>query len=260
MDVKPQLYLKSKRHEDKESDLERSLNALNIQPRTVSILDGSSIATKPQLDCEGFSLLHHPSTVTDFKDKEQIKDIYFPEVSLLLKKILGADLVEFPYSTGAYRSSRPAEGEVGGALMPHIDFSTTGAVETISRLIPNRLEGVRRWGIYQIWRALSPKAPVDMPLAFLDGQSVDLADYIPVDTNSDHVGKYETLVLRYNPGHRWIYFSEMTRDDVVVFKTYDSDAAKNVPIGHTAFTDPSAPADAARRTSHELRAFVGWYD
>jgi hypothetical protein len=119
---------------------------------------------------------------------------------------------------------------------------------------------VRRWGIYQLWRCLSPLAPVDMPLAVLDGRTVKPEDYVYVDANFDnHIGKLETLFLHHNPDHRWTYFSQMVRDDVIVFKAYDTDKDKYFPVAHTSFPNPASPADGRHyRTSYELRAFVAW--
>ncbi len=50
-----------------------------------------------------------------------------------------------------------------------------------------------------------------------------------------------------------------TRDEVVVFKAFDSDAPDALNAAHTAFDDPSAPADAVPRASIEAR-FVAFFD
>ena len=237
-----------------------AMQAMNIQPHRVLIKDGSAAPSTTSLDREGFTLLHHPSEMTDFEDVEQIKRVHFPEIRKLLLELTGADVVEFPYSTGGYRSTAPGSVK-GPAPIPHIDFSTKGATETIARLLPDEMGKVKRWGVYQAWRCLSPEAPVDTPLAVLDGQSVHEHDYVPLDTESaGHVGTYEFIMLHYNPAHRWTYFSEMKRDDVIVFKAFDSDATKNFPVAHTAFVDRSFGSYAKPRMSFELRAFVGWYE
>jgi hypothetical protein len=46
--------------------------------------------------------------------------------------------------------------------------------------------------------------------------------------------------------HRWYYFSDMTPGEVLVFKSFDSDAARAGYVPHCAFLDPNRGAGAAR--------------
>ena len=57
----------------------------------------------------------------------------------------------------------------------------------------------------------------------------------------------------YHPGHRWWYFSNMERDDVLLFKFHDSDHARTWRCPHTAFADNSF-ANARQRASIEVRS------
>jgi hypothetical protein len=59
--------------------------------------------------------------------------------------------------------------------------------------------------------------------------------------------------LSYNPNHRWYYVHQMRPDEMFAFKLYDSDPRRPQWTGHTAFTDPEAPADAPPRQSMEVR-------
>ena len=237
-----------------------AMSSLNIEPRHVQIEDGSSVSTHTDLDREGFILMHHPSKVTDFKDMDQIQGIYYPEIRALMKDLVGAEGVEFPPEAGAYRSTKARANESRAAMVVHLDFTDKGANYCMSQELPDRPKNIRRWAFYKIWRALSPVAPVDVPFAVMDSQSLKRTDIVPVDTQYEHIpGVTESAVLHYNPDHRWMYFSQMKRDDIVVFKTYDSDSSKNFPVAHTAFTDTSAP-DLASRSSFELRTYVCWYE
>lgn len=38
----------------------------------------------------------------------------------------------------------------------------------------------------------------------------------------DDPARPEAFVFRFNPGHRWYYFPDMTRDELLLFKLYDS--------------------------------------
>jgi hypothetical protein len=63
--------------------------------------------------------------------------------------------------------------------------------------------------------------------------------------------------VRFNPAHRWYWLPEMTTDEALLLKVYDS--ARDGPARfspHTAFADPGAPPDAPPRQSIELRALL----
>jgi hypothetical protein len=63
--------------------------------------------------------------------------------------------------------------------------------------------------------------------------------------------------VKYNPNHRWFYFPEMTTEEALLLKCYDSATDGRTRFGpHTAFVDPTTPADAAPRESIEVRTLV----
>ncbi|AUW57100.1 hypothetical protein C1T17_02375 [Sphingobium sp. SCG-1] len=266
MDYKPQIGVRTKLKDGSvESDADRANRDLKIEPRSVSIRDGSSVPTMTDLDREGFIFTHHPSIMehrpdetSDFHNEDKIVQVHFLEVRALLKELTGADVVEFPFTRGSVRSSAPGAPQ-GPAPFPHIDFSEAGAVNTVDRIYPDRPKDVRRWAIIQLWRCLSPDAPVDRPLALLDAQSVKPEDCVRIDVQFDtHVGMNEVFFMKYSPDHRWTYFSEMKLNDLLIFKSYDSDPGRNFPAAHVSFQE-TLP-DAHIRMSYELRAYVGWYE
>jgi hypothetical protein len=67
---------------------------------------------------------------------------------------------------------------------------------------------------------------------------------------------HETTSYVHNPAHRWYYFPDMTRDEVIVFKTHDSDPTRARRVAHTAFTDPTCPPGVTTRASVEMRALA----
>ena len=67
----------------------------------------------------------------------------------------------------------------------------------------------------------------------------------------------ETYSVVFSPEHRWFYVPEMTADEILLLKCFDSETdgrARFAP--HTAFVDPTTPANAAPRESIELRTLV----
>lgn len=61
----------------------------------------------------------------------------------------------------------------------------------------------------------------------------------------------------YHPSMRWWYFSNMDRDDALLFKFHDSDHSITWRCPHTAFHDPSF-TDAKTRESIEVRSVAFW--
>ena len=79
--------------------------------------------------------------------------------------------------------------------------------------------------------------------------------------NVQHVTGKRAEQYRLNPAtadeHRWFYFPQMRKDEVLFFKQYDSDPkARSRFCFHTAFDDPTVPRDAPLRQSIEVRALA----
>ena len=66
----------------------------------------------------------------------------------------------------------------------------------------------------------------------------------------------ETYRVTYNPAHRWFYVPEMQADEAILIKCYDSALDKARFTAHSAFEDPTSPADVLPRESIELRTLV----
>ena len=66
----------------------------------------------------------------------------------------------------------------------------------------------------------------------------------------------ETTTPLYDPAHRWIFYPEMTRDEVLLLKVFDSRRDGRVRCGaHCAFKDPHGDPEAYRE-SIEVRCLV----
>jgi hypothetical protein len=95
-----------------------------------------------------------------------------------------------------------------------------------------------------------------MPLAMCDAASVAPGDLVASDLiYPDRRG--ETYQVRFNTAQRWYWLPQMMTDEALLLKCYDSvrdGRARFSP--HTAFVDPTAPADATPRQSIEIRALL----
>jgi hypothetical protein len=66
-------------------------------------------------------------------------------------------------------------------------------------------------------------------------------------------------VLAYAPAHRWFWFSDMQRDEALIFKTHDSDPGRAHCVPHVAFDHEACPPHAVPRASIEMRALALWF-
>ena len=108
------------------------------------------------------------------------------------------------------------------------------------KYLPDNGRRVSRSAQYNVWRVLTP-APQDVPLAVCDARSLSPGDLIAADAMFDRDGKiafsFEAWLLRHNPNQRWAYFSNMTPDEALIFKTHDTDPGKAHCVPHGAFDD-----------------------
>ena len=123
-------------------------------------------------------------------------------------------------------------------------------------------EEARRIVVLQFWRNLGP-ARMDLPIAFCDARTVTLGDaraFVVRDYAGAGGPDFEALAILApaDPGrHRWYAYPDLGRDDVIAFRTYDTDlvtSGRTYFTPHSAFRDPAVPLGAPARSSIELRA------
>ena len=86
-------------------------------------------------------------------------------------------------------------------------------------------------------------------------------DYVFQDGGKEYIVPQHLLNCRNSSQHRWFYFSKMRKNEVLLFKMFDSDTTKTGrSCFHTAFTDPKAPPNTPCRKSIEIRAFAFFPD
>jgi hypothetical protein len=139
----------------------------------------------------------------------------------------------------------------------HVDHTAKSGPQRVRDLLADEAEELLRGRVQVInlWRPI--RGPLrDAPLAVCDARSVAPEDLVPSDLiYPNRIG--ETYSVTYRPSHRWFYFPEMRADEALLLKCYDSRTdgrARFAP--HTAFTDPTTPADTPPRESIELRTLV----
>jgi hypothetical protein len=230
------------------------------EPHTLPIHDIRPIASSVSLDREGFGLVKQNTAVKDFYDDDEVKAVYYPEVERALKDATGADRV-FIFDHTTRRRIPGAEDNRAGPRQPvarvHVDHTARSGPQRVRDLLADEADELLRGRIQVInlWRPI--RGPLlDSPLAVCDARTVGFDDLVPSDlVYPNRVG--ETYQVIYNPAHQWFYVPEMRADEALLLKCFDSKTdgrARFAP--HSAFTDPTAPPDAPRRESIEVRALV----
>ena len=218
-------------------------------------------------DGVGFLLVHAPSAVNDWTDIEEVATVYYEEARALLQKLLPA--AEVPATRShTYRNEQIKEhywdrgvqyGPCAAAV--HNDYADSigedGATATRKFTQIQGMPTDRRVLGINIWRSVSPDPLARFPLAVCDRTSIARED---LEYNLNPNAKPRPFNAHYckpNNAQRWNYYSAMTRDEALVFTTYDSHPADGevfCPTLHTAVAIPGSEG-LQERESVEVRFF-----
>jgi len=154
----------------------------------------------------------------------------------------------------------------------HTDFTGSKSAEKFYRAagIP---EGVKvRYVLVNAWRNISETDPVyNNSLAVLDSTSVTEKEMVRVNeqlkhgarcqfrdgmTTNDCAEQYRLTAERAGE-HHWFYYPHMRKDEVLLFKQFDSDPSCSSRFTfHSSFSDPDVKANLPQRESVEVRAMA----
>ena len=238
------------------------MSNVQVEGRPTTVHDLRPAASELALDEVGFQLLTHRSAVTNFRDEDEIRRVYYPESIDFLKRVTGAAEVRVFDHTLRRRVPGKDDRSTGVPRQPanlvHVDQTAASGAARLRVAYPDEADALlrRRVAIVNLWRPITSPA-LDAPLAVCDARSVTPKDLVASElVYRDRRG--ETYNLVYDPGQRWFYAPEMRTDEVLLLKGFDSrdDGAVSRFAPHTAFTDPTAPQNAPPRESIELRTFL----
>ena len=242
---------------------------LHYDPHVMEIRDGRSFRQTPSLDREGLALVDHRTRMKNFRDPDEVRAIYLPEVEQLVRDLTGATSVVMLPGGGfvryAERSAHFGTGQnTQPARFPHIDWTPKTApgliLDSPFGVAAASLKPGQRLVGYNIWRVIS-EPPQDVPLAVCDARSIAREDLMAADGVYDFGDpstwwESEAFLLKHNPGHRWVYFRDMRPDEALVFRAYDNEPGWRAGVPHSAFDAPDCPLDAPGRMSIEARAYA----
>ena len=232
------------------------------------VMDEPADSTARLANGAGFLLVHAPSRVTDWTNIEEVATVYYEESRVLLQKLLPTAVVP-PTRSHTYRNEQIKDhywdqgvqyGPCAAAV--HNDYAdfvsddrrtvTRTFAETQGMRTDRRVLGIN------IWRSVSPEPLARFPLAVCDRTSIDRDD-LDYDLNPNALPKpFNAHYCKPNDAQRWHFYSAMTRDEALVFTTYDSHPADGevfCPTLHTAVRIPGSEG-LQERVSVEVRFFA----
>jgi hypothetical protein len=228
----------------------------------VAVADARSLSEPPTLDREGFALEKHQTRVSDFYDSAAVEQIYYAEISALLKGATGA--AEVHVFDHTLRVEDEAKRRAHGTRLPvpvvHNDYTERSALQRVRDVLaPETAERLLagRFAMVNVWRSLGVSSE-RFPLAAADGRSVLASDYVAVDlVYPDRTG--EIYYSAHSNGQRWFYFSRMQPNEAMLLKCFDSASdGRTRYTSHTGFANPHAPVDTPPRESIEVRTLLSF--
>lgn len=225
--------------------------------RNVEVNNARAHSGSFKLHEHGFEVAEHQLQKKDFDNHAWIQSTLYPSIESLIKQASGASHVfifDHTIRRGLANSLRKPAQHV------HVDYThNTGPERAVQMIDASELAQLKGKRFIQVnfWRSVD--GPIEqLPLAFLDSQSLDEDDLVAAEIafkDTKHVG--EIYALKHNAEQRWYYYPHMQDNEALLIKGYDTDAdAVSRFTPHSAFTDPTSKADAAPRQSIEVRTFA----
>ena len=234
-------------------------NNMRLKRCDIAVNDGRPAKGAFSLEREGFCLVDHHSAVSDFEDREEIVRVQKEELEQLVKNVTGAAAtccvgIQVRHAESSPRATRHFNSMP--ARFVHGDFYGESGHHVMELAWPDvDMSNYSRFAIFNAWRVITPP-PQDVPLAVCDVRNVTREDSEEITAVLEEVdGEPFTFTMagiRHRPEHQWYYFSQMTPDEVLIFKTFDTDSL-GIGVPHTAFDDPTCGDKGVPRGSIEAR-------
>jgi len=228
----------------------------------------------------GFTVVPHVSSIKDWSKEGLPASAYYGEVFDVLKELTGA---EHAFLGGPHVSRHQGSDDEQAQPLYHVHNDYTGnmkeayiramsgqgpdeswtmeeqlAVQFINGSdVPAQMKALgitaeglaeRRMVVVNTWRNTGDGPLRRCPLAIADKRTLKSGDGVG--------GVVGRCGLTRREGQQFYYYPGLTREELLVFIGYDSDAEEHAPCAHSAFEDVNTPADAPPRQSIELRCVL----
>lgn len=232
------------------------------ESRKVEVANGRFCQEKFSVGANGFELIKFASELTNVRDIDAVRRIFRPEAEQILKRLTGASRVLMFNHIVRDSSEAPLGDHFAAPRFCHVGHDQA-TYESIIRtcLSPGEADALlgRRWAAYSMWK---PMASVkNLPLAVCDARTVFEENLVPNDQGADAsvpLQQKSGLGVTFNSKQRWYYFPDMTAEEALVLKIWDTDIDLPQWVAHSAFVDPTSKSDANPRVVLDGR-FIAFY-
>lgn len=272
----------------KEAFLDPSTGAHNLKPKKVHHIVVHDIRTQqpqPSLVKDGYGVMAHSTSLTEQEfmgyttpeGKQLIRDKYWPELRDLVQKQMGASqVIPWHFSvrnqTPGYHPDEVFFMRTGisqPAATIHVDNDHTTALDHMRREVgatetEELVSKYKRWAIINVWRPVGNPVSV-WPLLVVDHRAIpdwNFKENVAKVHRSNDPKYYKAYdnFLKYHPDYVYRYASNLTPEEVIMFRDYDSRTDRMRGTPHGGFQDDNSPADAPPRRSIEVRLFAFFDD
>lgn len=233
-------------------------------PQEVVIHNGWARAKEFSIDKQGFALSKLETEFEHWENESEVRETFYPEVVSFLKNEIGAKRVlvfdhtiRSKINEAKKLTQETNTSQRAPVMLVHCDYTAESGPKRVRQLLGDEAEDLlsRRVAFINVWKPIHNTVE-ERPLAMCDVESSSAQDFFKLHLHyRDRQG--ENYVMSHSPEHKWWYFPKITTDQVILLKTFDSETDGRARyVGHSAFEDPSSPANAPTRESVEIRTIV----
>lgn len=204
---------------------------------SVPLHNGRQLVTS--LDKEGMLLCEHSISHVNYFDSHNVVSLYYPEIEDYLQRVIphATKAIVFHHQVRSWKKDAVLEGKKcmkpkDPVCFVHSDYSPQGAIarlKTLSELpspllSPEEAQHYSSRGDFMIvhaWRNISSQRLRQHPLALCCSDTVNESELLAYDLcYSDH--REEVMAVRFRESQKWLYYKDMHRDELLVFKQFDT--------------------------------------
>ena len=194
--------------------------APELVQHNVRIRDVRAQSDVLNFETDSLLFLHAPSSITHFEAGNTCCAGYESELQQILKAYVGAtEVIVFDHTIRIDQSQSVRKP----VKHVHSDFSEDGANNRLKAILGN--ERAAEWAkghfaFINVWRPIA--RPVrNSNLGFIKPSSISNDEWESIGLKyPDREG--EVMGLTHADKHEWVYMSEMSPDDIVIFNVYDN--------------------------------------
>lgn len=240
------------------------LTNMRLKARRLGIRDGRPAADSFSVDVQGFCLAEHKPKLRDLTDVAEHNGAQLQEIAEVVRVTTGAAKAMCIGVQLRFAETSPRAGTGFNSLparFVHGDFKGDAGMELFGFWPGFDRRDHSRVAVFNAWRVITPP-PQDTPLAVCDARTAAVEDShdltAVLEETEGAPQRHHIAAYAFEPRHQWYYFSGMTPEELLIFKTYESDPARPYAVPHSAFDDPSFAESAVPRASAEARVLLAF--